>query len=146
LLAVGFGKVKKDFLRQFAMTRSTGGEEQQRILLPHRIGFLDFTEQAGRVGELRLELGADFFANFIAAALNPGADSGLQIARTATEAAHHLSDALLDDALDGPAPAGVEYADDVAPGVDDNDREAVCRLNREQQAGSCGDHAIAGQW
>ena len=43
------------------------------------------------------------------------------------------------------APAGMEYADGVASCVDDDDRQAVGSLDCEQQAGDCGDHAIAGQ-
>src|SRR5258705_3637399 len=95
------------------MTGRAGAQKQQRIFLPHGIRFLDLAEKAGRIAELRLELRADLISDFVATALNSGADSGFQVARTAAEAANHLPDAFFDDALEGAPPAGLEYADGV---------------------------------
>src|SRR6266576_4341497 len=102
-------------------------------------------EQAGRIAELRLEPGADFFSDLIAADLNSGADSGLQVTGTAAEATNHLSDALLDDALDGAAPTCVEHADCMALRIHYHHGQAIGGLDRKQQARSRGDHAIAGE-
>src|SRR5690242_19333526 len=96
------------------MPGSACGEEKQRIFFPHGIGFLNLTEQAGRIAELRLEPSADFFSDLVATALNSRADGGLQVAGMAAEAAHHFSNAFLNDALDGATPTSVEDADCMA--------------------------------
>ena len=121
-------------------------EEQQRIFLANGIRFLHFPKQAVGISELRLELGPDFFSNFIAAAVNSGTNHSLKITRATAEAADHLADAFLHDALKGAAPTRVKDPDGVLPGVDQDHWQAVGRLNRQQQAGRRGDHPIPDEW
>ncbi len=145
LLPVGLDQVQKEFRRQFAVPWGSGTEKQQGILLAHRIGLLHLPEQASRITELRFKLCADFFADLVAAAMNPRTDRRFKILRAAAEAAHHFPYALFDNALYGAPPACMEHSDSPEPRVDDDDGQAIRCLNREQQTGSGSYHPIAWQ-
>jgi hypothetical protein len=145
LLAVGFDQIQKNLDWKFAVSGSARGEEEQRIFFADRVGFLHFVKQAGGVGELRFEFGANVFSDRVAAVVDAGADGGFEVARASAEVAEHFSYTFFDDALDRAAPSGVEDADGVVPGVDEDDGEAVGGLDGEQQAGGGGDESIAGE-
>src|SRR5579863_830654 len=145
LLPVGFHQIKKNLLRQFAVPGSAGGQEQKGIFLAHRIGFLQFAKQSGRIPKLRFKLDANFFSDLIAAALNPRTNRSLQVTRAAAEVAMHFADAFFYDTLHRASPSGVKHAYGVPFGVHQNHREAVRGLNGEEQAGSAGNESIAGQ-
>ena len=100
-------------------------------------------EQAGAVFELRFELDANFFSDFVAAAVNPGSNRGFQIAGARAEVAVHFAHTFFNDALDGAAPAGVEDANRVMFGVHQNHRKAIGGLDGEQQAGSGRDESVS---
>ena len=128
------------------MAWSARRKEQHRIFFAHGIGLFDLTEKLRGICELRLELGANFFAYLITAAVNAWADRGLQIARPTAEAAVHLAHTFLHNAFHRASPSGMKHTHSVLPGVDENNGQAVGGLNAEQQTRSCGDQAIAGEW
>jgi len=76
-------------------------------------------EELGGVGELAFELVADFRADGETAGADGGADGGDEVLRAGTEVAAEGVDAVLDDAGEGAAPAGVEGGDGVGAGVGD---------------------------
>src|ERR1700750_1760803 len=118
------------------MSRRSSAEEQQGILLAHRIGFLHFAKQAAGISELRLEFRADFFPNFIAAAVNSGADRCFEILWAAAKTADDLSHAFFHDALHRTAPPGMKNADGMALCINNDHRQTISGLNGKQEAGS----------
>src|SRR5580704_9205555 len=127
------------------MARRTGGQKEQRIFFPYRVGIFRLSKEAGGIIELRFEFRANFLADFVATALNSGTDRSLQIAWSRTEAAMHLAHPFFDNALQCAAPSGVKYANRAVLWINQNHGQAVGRLNAEQQAGSCGDQPVTGE-
>ena len=94
---------------------------------------------------MRLELGANFRADRVAALTNARPDGSTKIARRAGELAPHFADALLDDPCDCAAPACMKRADDALLHVCDQHRNAIGRLDCQQHTGDIRDHAVAGR-
>ncbi len=82
-------------------------------------------EERGGVGEVVVDLVADFGADGEAAGSDGGADGGEEVFWTGVEFVAEGGDAVLDDAGEGAAPAGVEGGDGVGAGVGDQDGDAV---------------------
>ncbi len=127
------------------MTRGTSGEEQQWVFFAHRIGFFDFAEEIAGVSELGFKINTHFFANLVAAPVDSRPYGGLDVPRPGTKAAAQFTNTFLDDSFDGAAPAGMEDSDGTALGVHEHDRKAVSGLDGEQESGSIGDQAVAGE-
>ncbi len=136
LLAIRFDQIEKDSFGQLTVPRCTSSKKQQGVFFPHGIGVFHFTEQGGSIGELRFELRSDLFANFIAAALDSRSDRSPNVPRATAKIADHLSNALLDNALHSAAPTGVKNSNGALFHIDHHQRNAVCRLNGDQETGS----------
>ncbi len=127
------------------MTRSPGGEKQQWIFFADRIGLFDFAEKIRSVSELGFKIYAYFLSDLIAATLDSWADGGLDVPRIGTKATAHFTHPFLDDSPDRTAPPGVKNTHGTVFGIDEHDRKAVGSLNAEQDSGSVGDQAVAGE-
>ena len=145
LAAIGFDQVQKDVCRQFAVARSPGGKEQQRIFFADGIGFLDFAEKIGSVSELGFKIYAYFLPDLIAAAMDSGPNSGPDIPWPRAKATAHFTHPFLDDSPDGSAPPGVKNPHGAVLGIDEHNRKAVGSLYTEQDFRCAGDQAIAGK-
>jgi len=94
---------------------------------------------------LRFEELANFLPHLIAAVVDARPDGRLDVFGSRAEAAAHFSYAFFNDALHGAAPARVEHSYGVALSVGKDDRQAVGRLDRQEEARCAGDEAIAHQ-
>ncbi len=99
-------------------------------------------EELARVGELRFELGAQFFTHGVATGRSAGTDSGDQVARAGAVEEPHAADAGFDDALGGAAPAGVEGGNDTQAAIGHQNRDAISGLHSEEQAWLGGDFTV----
>src|SRR5580704_14765939 len=145
LAAIGLDQIQKDVCRQFAVAGSTGSEKQERILIAHGVGFFHFVEKIGGVGELGFKALSHFLADLITATVNARADGSFDVPWLGTKATAHLTDAFFDDPLNRTAPSGVKNANCTAFGVDENNGQAVCRLDGEQNFWYVSDQAIANE-
>jgi hypothetical protein len=143
LAAVGLYEVQEEIHWKLAVPGSARGEKKHGIFLANRIGLLDFMEEVSRVGELRVEVFADLFADGVAAIVYARADGSLKVARTASKLKTHYAYAFFDDALDCPAPAGMENSDGRPRAIYKDDRQAVRSNYGQQQAWRVADHAVA---
>src|SRR5579862_2479077 len=114
------------------MPRRFGRQEKQWVLGLHRIFFLDLAKQVGRVTELSFELLPHFFADLVAAVVNPGTDRSPKIARLGAEPAPHLAGAFFDDAPQRTAPPCMKRSYRTAHGINQQHGEAVGGLDSEQ--------------
>ena len=105
LAPIGLGKIKENFLRQFAVAWSACGQKKQRIFFVDFISFLGFAKQLASVTELGFESGPYLRANFIAAPPNSRAYGSLQIAGIGSEPAVHFAYTFFHDAFHRPPPA-----------------------------------------
>ena len=90
------------------MARRPGGEEKQRILVPYRIGFLDFAKEFISIRKLGMDFLSDLLANLVTAVVNSRADGSPDVLRLGAEPAMHFAHALLYNALYCSAPAGMK--------------------------------------
>src|SRR5580698_3741124 len=111
LATIGFDQIEMQSGPEVAVARRAGGEEEQRIFFFHRVGVVDLGEKLRRIDELRFEFHPHFFADRVAACPDAGADRGYHVFRLAAEFQTHAAYAVLDDALQRSAPAGVERGD-----------------------------------
>ena len=125
--------------------RGARRQEEQRILLPHRVRVVDLAEQLIRIGKLRFELVAHLFADGIAAGPDGGPHRRHQVLRPRSVAEPHGPDTALDDALQRPAPTRVECRHCAPPHVGHQHGDAVRHLDCEHHAGRVGHHSIAAQ-
>src|ERR1700752_3655869 len=117
--------------------------KQQRILLAHRIGLLDFVEQLARVWELCLKLLFQLVSDLITAILDSRPDRGPHALGPPAELSSHDAETFLDDALLGPPPAGMKGAHDLPFPVHQQNRQAVSRQNGERDARPIRDQSVA---
>jgi len=131
----------------------SGGEQLAAIRLDQvnmqagalgvRVNLRSFVKQISCVGELRQEAGQHFFADGIAAGADAGANGGGQVFRLRAKLALHAANAGLDNSVYCATPTGMKRSNDAALAICDEDRNAVGSLYAEQQAGFCGDEAVA---
>src|ERR1041384_6156553 len=100
-----------DLRTDIAVSGSTRGEEEHRIFLLHRIEVENFLEELVGIAEALAELVLQVFADFVAADVDTRPDRRQQVLWIAAVMHAHHADALLDDAREGPAPAGMKCAD-----------------------------------
>ena len=100
-------------------------------------------EEVGGVGELAIELFTDFGADGEAAGADGGADGGNEVFRARAEVVAEGSDAVLDDAGEGAAPAGVEGGNGMGAGVGYEDGNAVGGEDAEEEVGVAGIEGVA---
>src|SRR6266446_3612327 len=144
-MAIGLNQVEKNLLGQFAVARSARRQKKQRIFLANWVRFFDFAKQLASIFKLRLELGAHFGANVVAATVNSGADGSPEIAGRGAEPAPHLAHALLHDAFDSSTPARMEYADGTASGVHQDYGQTIGGQNCQQNSWGLSDQAVTGE-
>ncbi len=109
------------------------------------VGVVDLGEERGRVGELALEVEADFLADGVAAGTDAGADGGDEVFGARAKLQAHGADAALDDAGERAAPASVEGGDDAAAGVGDEDGHAIGGEDGEEDVATIRDEGVATQ-
>lgn len=124
------------------MAGGAGGKKQHGILFSDGIGFFHFAKKVGRVGKLGVELLSHFFADFVAATMDSGADGGLKIMGLSAKVAAHLAYTFLDDAFDGAPPTGMKDSDSEVLWVDEDNRETIGGLDGEKQSGGGRDEAV----
>ncbi len=107
------------------------------------VGREDFGEEFGGVVELGVELVADFGSDGEAAGTDGRADGGDEVFWLGAEVAAEGIDAVLDDAGEGAAPAGVEGGDGVGAGVGEEDGDAVGGEDAEEEVGVAGREGVA---
>src|ERR1017187_844389 len=137
-------QVEMSLWPEVAVTGRALVQKQHGILDVNRIGVENLFEQFTRIRKLRFELGAHFVAYGIAALAHARPDRRPQIAGRAAELAAHFAYALLYHASDGPSPSRVKRAHHAALHVGHQHGNAVGSLDRQQQSGSVGDHAVSG--
>ena len=98
------------------------------------------------VFKLRLKSVFHFFAHFKAAILDSRPDGSVNILWARAKLQPHNAYAFFHDALDRPTPSGVKRAYGLAPGIDEQDGEAIGGENAERNAAQIGDQAIADEW
>jgi hypothetical protein len=106
----------------------------------------EFVEPVGGVGELGLELGGDFGADFIAAGADGRTDRGEEASGIGGEVHLHLADGFFGNAGEGAAPAGVDGGYGALFGIDEEDRDTVGGLDAEQEAGTVGGGGVTLAW
>ena len=127
------------------MTGGAGGEEEHGIFFANGVGVVDLGEELRRVAELAFELVADLLAGGEAAGADGGTDGGDEVFRAGAELATEGTDAALDDAGEGAAPAGMEGGHSASPGVGDEDRDAVGGEDAEEKVGIGGEEGVAAE-
>ena len=140
LVAIRFAEIEQDV---FGRGLVAGGHPVEPL---NGIGFVagaEFVEPFGGLGKLRLKLGGNFGADFVAAAADGRADGGKEAGRLGAELHFHLADGFDDDALEGAAPTGMDGCDGAFFRVDEEDRDAVGGLYAEKEAGEIGGGSVA---
>jgi len=145
LPAVGFYEIEMDLGADVGVAGGAGGEEKERVLFFDGVGVVDLGEEGVGVGELAFELEPDLFAYGEAAVANGWTDGGYEVFGAGAVFELHGSDAALDDAGQGAAPAGVEGGDGAGFGVSDEDGDAVCGLDAQENAVLVGHECVAAQ-
>ncbi len=102
--AIGFAEIKKDVPRRRLMA---GGHHVEPLDGIGLVAGAELVEPFRSFGKLRLKLGSDFGADFVAAAADGWADGGEKVGGPGLEVHLHLADGFDDDALERAAPAGV---------------------------------------
>ncbi len=141
LATIGFAEIEQNI---FGWRLVAGGHHVEPL---DGIGFIagaEFVEPFGRIGKLRLKLGGDFGADFVAAAADGGADGSEEIGGLGLELHVHLADGFDDDALERAAPAGVNGGDGTLFRIDEENRDAIGGLDAQEEAGTVGGGGIAG--
>jgi hypothetical protein len=138
--AIGFAEIEQNTLGRRLMAGRHHIHPLNGIRL---VAGAEFVEPFGSFGKLRLKLGGDFGADFVAAAANGRADGGEKPGGPGTELHLHLPDGFDDDALEGAAPAGMDSSDSAFFGVDEENRDAVRGLHAEKETGTVGDGTIS---
>lgn len=146
LSAVGFDQVEEDLDRQLAVARRTRAEKQQRIFLPHGVGFFDFVEEFSRVGELGLEVPPNLFPDRVTAIVNARTNRRQQIGGPAAKVLAHLAYSFFRNPLHCSTPAGMEHRNRTLLRIYQDDRKAISSLNREHQTRRIGYQTIADRW
>ncbi len=140
LSAIGFAEVEQDILGRALVARG------HHIHPLNRIGLVtgaEFVEPFGGFGKLRLELGGNFGADFVAAAADRRADGGEEAAGLGAELHLHLADGFDDDALQRAAPAGMDGSDGAFFRIDEENGDTVGGLHTEKETGAVGDRSVA---
>jgi hypothetical protein len=143
LALVGFDQVEVQFAGWIAVSGRSLVQKKQGIAQVQRVGIEDLLEERVGVGKLRLELGPHLWSHLIAAVPDAWPDGGPQISRVAAEMPTHLTDPLLNDASDRPAPAGMKGTNRAAAHVGHQHWDAVGSFDGEQQVGDVGNEAVA---
>jgi len=102
-----------------------------------------FVEPFWSFGKLRLKLGGNFRADFVATTAHGRADGGEEVAGLGLELHLHLADGFDDDALEGAPPAGMNGGDGSLFGVDEENRDTVGGLDAQEEAGAVGGGGVA---
>ena len=142
-MAIGFDQIQKDFCWQFTVPRSPRRHEQQRILFANRVRLFDLAKQLLCINKLRFELLAHFRPNVVAASVDARADGSFDILRQRSEATAHFSNAFFDDAFDRATPTSVKHSHGSLLGIDEDNGQAISRLDAQQNAGQASNEAIA---
>src|SRR5438067_4155160 len=100
-----------DLRSEVAVPRRARRQKQHWILVANRVVVRNFNKQLVRIAELRLKLRAQIASYFVTAGVDAGADGGQDLLRVRTEVLLHRPNALFHDALECPAPSGMERAD-----------------------------------
>lgn len=98
-----------------------------------------------RIAELRFKFVPYFGSDLITTTANAWADYGLQIGGAGTEMLAHFANALFHDALNRPAPSGVEHADGSTFRIDEDDRKTIRSECRKQNPRGTRDQTITGK-
>ncbi len=126
--AVGFAEVEEDVFGRGLMA---GGHHVQPLNGIGLVAGAELVEPFRSFGKLRLKLGSDFGADFVAAAADGWADGGEKVGGPGLEVHLHLADGFDDDALERAAPAGVNGGDGALFRVDEENGYAVGGLDAE---------------
>ena len=138
--AICFTEIEQDVFRRWLVARRHHVEPLYGIGL---VAGAEFVEPLGGFGKLRLKLGGNFGADFVAAATDGRADGGEEVSGLAAELHLHLADGFDDDALERAAPTGMDGSDGAFFRVDKEDRDAIGGLHAEKEAGTVGDGSVA---
>ncbi len=138
--AIGFAKVEQNV---FGRGLVAGGHHVHPLDGIRLIAGAEFVEPFGGFGKLRLKLGGNFSADFVAAAADGRADGGKEAGGLAAELHLHLADGFDNDALEGAAPTGMDGSDGARFRVDEEDRDAISGLYSEKQTGTVRGRSIA---
>ncbi len=138
--AIGFAEIKKDVPRRRLMA---GGHHVEPLDGIGLVAGAELVEPFRSFGKLRLKLGSDFGADFVAAAADGWADGGEKVGGPGLEVHLHLADGFDDDALERAAPAGVNGGDGALFRVDEENGYAVGGLDAEEETGAVGDRGVS---
>ena len=129
LRTIGFRYVEANMFVRRLMPRRHHVQPLQRI------GFFagaEFIKIFRGIGELRSEFGYEFGAHFVATAVDRRAESCDEVGWLGAELHAHLPDGFLRDSGKCSAPAGVNGSDGALLWIDQQNRNAVGRLDAEQ--------------
>jgi len=102
-------------------------------------------EQVIGIGELALKLVKDFSSDCVAAASNARANRRQEPCRIAAEMHAHHPYAVFDNARQRATPTRVKRPHRLMDRIGDKYWQAISGLHTQQQSGTVGDQAIAGQ-
>jgi len=140
LRAIGFGEIKVNIARRGLMARGHHAEPLQRI------GFIAgarLIEKAGGIGELRVEFGDEFRADFVAAGADGRAESGKEIGGFAAKFKAQAAHGLFGDTGERALPTRMNGGDGALFGIDEKDWNAIGSLHGKEQAGTIRDGSVA---
>jgi hypothetical protein len=141
--AIGFAEVEQDVFGRGLMAW------RHHVKPLDGVGFVagaEFVEPFGGIGKLRVELGGDFCADFVATAANGRADSGEEVGGLGGEVHLHLADGFDDDAGEGASPSCVNGRNGTLFGIYEEDGNAVGGLDTEKEARTVCGRGVAFAW
>ena len=137
--AIGFAKVEQNV---FGRGLVAGGHHVQPLNGIRLVAGAEFVEPFGGFGKLRLKLGGNFSADFVAADTDGRADGGKEAGRLGAELHLHLANGFDNDALEGAAPTGMDGSDGARFRVDEENRDAISGLHAEKEPGAVGGGSV----
>ena len=128
-------QIKLHARRRRLMPRRHHRKPRQRIgIFPGSQHVVRPIEPFPRNIELAAEFLRDFRPNFIAAAADAGAERSEDFFGTRAKEHTHTPDSFLGNALEGPAPSGMNSRDDAMLGIGKKNRNAIGSLHGDKQA------------
>jgi hypothetical protein len=109
------------------------------------VGFFGFAEEGAGIAELGFECVPDFLPYLIAAAPNAGTDCRFQVSGPTAEVPLHFTNTFFYDPLHRASPSGMKHTNGVPLRIREDYWKAVSGQNGEENVGSAGDEAVAGQ-
>ena len=143
LTPVGFYQVKVQTWADRRMAGSSLRKKKHRVLCPHWIRVEHIVEKLAGIGELRFKTGKHLIPYRITAGSDARPDCSHKIFRARPKLQSHAPHSGLDNPLHRPTPAGMESSHGTKLAVGDQYRNAVRRLNPEQQPGLRSDQPIS---